>query len=190
MTQRGGSVELVALRSRWRRWTAIVELFASRRGRCRVSPQAYRALHGELTGRCRSLSASADGPSREFCRGLEDLVQPWMNTGALAKADREILNDLLARCRLAERELRERTRGPASRRRCAAALASTAIVAGSVLLARGVGRGWAPVPGLVKGWSDLTWSTIGTSSGTAPSLPWSIIVIPASLAVFARVARR
>jgi hypothetical protein len=190
MVRRGRSTELASLKSRWRRWTAIVELFASRRrGRSRVNPQAYRTLHRELTECCRSLAASADEPARVFCRTLEDLAQPWLNPGVLAKADREILDDLLIRCRQAESELGERTRDPAARRRCALVIMVSAVAAGLFVLVRGVDQGWSPVLGRVQGWSDMIRSTLRFSNGTASSFFWSILVIPVSLAILSRSRR-
>jgi hypothetical protein len=168
MDRRGGSTDLALLRARWRRWTAIVELFARRRrGRCRVDPQRYRALHGELIECCRSLAASADEPARGFCRRLEDLGRPWLSPGVFAKADREILENLLIRCRQAERELGERTPGTVARR-CVLGLMASAVVAGLFVLARGLGQGWPPVPGRARRRSRRMWSTSGSANGAAP----------------------
>jgi hypothetical protein len=180
MDRRGGSAELAALGVRWRRWTAIVALFARRRrGRSRVDPRAYRALHGDLTARCRSLAEGADGPSREFGRRLEVLALPWLDPGAFAKADRAILDDLLARCRRAEGELRERARDPAAPGRRALVTMASAAVAGLFVLAMGVDPGWSPVPARIRGWSG----------GTACLILASIVAIPASLATL-RLGRR
>jgi hypothetical protein len=190
MQSSGGSTELVALRARWRRWTAIVELFANRRrGRGRVDPQAYRALHRELTERCRSLAASADEPARSSYQTLENLVQPWLNPGVFAKADREILDDLLARCRRAERELGERTRGLAARRWCAPALMVSAAVAGLFVCAWGAGRGWPPIPGRVRAWSALIWPVLKRWVGPGRFFLSSIVVSPAAHSIVSRVAR-
>src|SRR4051794_31796911 len=95
--RRGGETpEYAALRDRWRRWTEVVELFARRRrARHRVDPRSYRALHAGVIESCRSASATADGPRRALCRDLENLAQPWLTTGALARADRDLLLDLL-----------------------------------------------------------------------------------------------
>src|SRR5438045_3553669 len=109
MRRRGRSTELAELRARWRRWAAIVELFARRRRRCRqVDPRAYETIHRELIASCRSLAATDNGPGRVVYRSLEDLARPWLTLSTLAKADREILLDLLIRCRMAERGMRAR----------------------------------------------------------------------------------
>jgi hypothetical protein len=185
------STALAALSSRWRRWTAIVEIFASRRrGRSRVNPEAYRALHRDLTRLCQSLAASADEPERVFCRTLESLVQPWLNPGVLARADREILDDLLNRCREAERELGERTQDPAARRRGALVIVVSAVMAGLFVLAQGVDQKWLLAPGRVQGWSDLFGSTLGTFNDKASLFILIIIVIPASLALLSCIRRR
>lgn len=100
MTRRERSPEKIALRRRFNRWAAIVELFARRRlARKRVDPQTYVTLHQELIASCRVLAASANGVEALFYRYLEDLVQPWLNLAVLARAERDILFDLLIRCK-------------------------------------------------------------------------------------------
>jgi hypothetical protein len=106
MKHRGESPEVAALKTHWRRWVGVVHLFASRRpGRRRVETQEYRILHKELMERCRALMASTNEVDRAFYHYLEDLAQPWLSLAVLAKADREIVIDLLERCRQAERQL-------------------------------------------------------------------------------------
>jgi multidrug transporter EmrE-like cation transporter len=98
------SPESAVLKARWRRWVKIVELFARERPACRrVDPGAYAILHKELVTSCRALAARASDVDAAFYRYIEDLVQPWLNPLVLGRADREILLDLLVRCRQAER---------------------------------------------------------------------------------------
>ena len=106
MKGRTGSLETAVLKTRWRRWLKIVELFASERpARRRVDPEAYGMLQKELVTTCRSLAAAANEVDGAFYRYLEDLVQPWLSPLVLWRADREILCDLLVRCRQVERAL-------------------------------------------------------------------------------------
>jgi hypothetical protein len=106
MKGQGNSAGLTALRQRWHRWTAIVELFArGRRGRLGVDPEEYCRLHKELLETCRGLADDPDQKERSFYGGLEELAQPWLTPRILAQADREITLDLLFRCQLAGQKL-------------------------------------------------------------------------------------
>jgi hypothetical protein len=111
MIRREPSLDKEALRKCWRRWAHIVELFARRRpARKRVDPQAYVELHRELTHMCRVLAPSANEAEATLYRYLEGLVQPWLNLAVLDRAERDILFDLLIRCREVETQLGGRTR--------------------------------------------------------------------------------
>jgi hypothetical protein len=113
MKGRTGSPETAVLKTRWRRWLRIVELFANERpARRRVDPEAYGMLQKELVTTCRSLAATANEVDGAFYRYLEDLVQPWLSPLVLGRADREILCDLLIRCRQVERALVGRSWSP------------------------------------------------------------------------------
>jgi hypothetical protein len=91
---------LRALRQHWRRWTEAVELFA-RCGRRRRRPHLddYESLHRELLAACRALAAASEGPRRTYYEGLEELAGPWLTCRVLERTDRDILVDLLFRCR-------------------------------------------------------------------------------------------
>ncbi len=111
MVGRTGLRETIALKIRWRRWVKIVELFARERPlRRRVDPRAYGVLHKELISSCRSLAASANEVDAAVYRYMEDIVQPWLSPVVLARADREILLDLLDCCQQVERALMGRSR--------------------------------------------------------------------------------
>jgi hypothetical protein len=111
MGGRTGLRETIALKIRWRRWVRIVELFARERPlRHRVDPRAYGVLHKELISSCRSLAASANEVDAAIYRYIEDIVQPWLSPVVLARADREILLDLLDCCHQAERAFIGRSR--------------------------------------------------------------------------------
>ena len=84
MRRREHSPEKIALRRRFSRWAAIVELFArGRPARKRVDPQAYVTLHRELIASCRVLAASANEVEAVSYRYLEDLAQPWLDPAVL-----------------------------------------------------------------------------------------------------------
>jgi len=90
----------------WRRWTAIIELFARRRlARNWVVTEQYSILHHELLEHCRVLAEASAPPGSAFYRSLEEMVQPWLTPYVLAHADQEILQDLLYRSLQAERQL-------------------------------------------------------------------------------------
>jgi hypothetical protein len=97
--------DVAALRRLWRRWTAVVELFARRgRARRRLNPAEYDRLHQDLLRACRSLAGGADEGRRRPCQRMESLAEPWMTPAALEKADGLVLFDLLARGRQVEGE--------------------------------------------------------------------------------------
>src|SRR5579864_1528173 len=106
MVRKARSGDLAALRRRWRKWTAMVELFARRRRRRRrVSFADYCRVHGELIAACKSLAESSEPAQRAFYEELAALAEPWMTPNVLARAERDIMFDLLLRCREAEHKL-------------------------------------------------------------------------------------
>jgi hypothetical protein len=151
----GVPAALRSLRPCWGRWTAVVELFANRRpGRRRVDPQAYLEVHRGLTEACRTSVDRGEEPGPDFFRRLEGLVLPWLDTSVLAKADREILLDLLAPCRDVEKELRCRVESPATVRCLVLGLTALATLAASVSrdsFGNGASSG---VLNHVAGWAD------------------------------------
>src|SRR4051794_8857333 len=158
MMGQGKSDELRALQERWHRWTAIVELFARhRRARCRVDEHAYCTLHREVIEGCRALARTADEAKRAFYQDLEALAHPWLTLAVLARENREILFDLLIRCRQAERELCGRPKAPAARGWTVPALAAVAAAVGAVLWTWIADRGWLPILNRVQDWSDVAW---------------------------------
>jgi hypothetical protein len=170
--------DLDTLRRCWRRWTAVVELFAKhRRGRRRVDPGAYAALHGELLAACRSLAGRTEGELAAFYRELEALAQPWLSPEVLARADGRLLADLLRRCRKKAHGLggsgpARWFRAPAVRLPGASAFVWLAVAAGVVLFFWKGGRVWrrawyaaddvwAPVWFFLKGISFPQWLAAG-----------------------------
>ncbi len=110
----------------WRHWRATVASFALRRPSRRfMDQQALTALRNQLLVTLRSHAEEVDGPEREFYLRLEGLILPWVSVRSLAREEREILQDLLARCQEVERILA---------RRSASAYASVWLVAVSLVL--------------------------------------------------------
>jgi hypothetical protein len=101
------------LRRRLERWREVVELYA--RG-FRGDPRKYAAAHGQLLQYCRETAQEAGDEQKPFYEDLEQIVRPWINTEALIQADKEILVEMLQRCRKAERELGGRSWLKARRR--------------------------------------------------------------------------
>jgi hypothetical protein len=159
MEWQGTENELAALRKGWRRWTAIVELFARRRrARQRVDPQAYYMLRHEVLDACQVLADMAtEKRRRAFYQALASLVQPWLTPHTLIQADREILFDLLSRCRRAERELNGRAWAMAVRKWALPGVAFLVVVAVAFLVVWNAA--WLLVPLLegVHGWSLTLW---------------------------------
>ena len=88
------------LRARWRRWTEMVRLVALRQGkRYAVEPKEYGTLHAGLLELCRTLASQSDAAARPTFEEIEDVLVPWANHNSLIWADREIVYQLLDRCR-------------------------------------------------------------------------------------------
>jgi hypothetical protein len=175
-----------ALAKLWHRWTTVVEQFATqKRGRHRLSGPAYSALHQDLLQTCRCLADTADKQGRGIYKNLESLAQPWMSPIALAKADLEVLSDLLRRCRQAERELAGRTGTRLVGIFAWLGLALAATIFWFVLL-NGFGNGgWASLRKQVNqelralrfalSSSDTTWIWIGGSGVLALLAAWLVM---------------
>ncbi len=74
-----------------------------------MDQQAYTSLRNQLLVTLRARAAEVQGPEREFYLRLEGLISPWVSVRSLAREDREILQDLLARCQQVERMLERRS---------------------------------------------------------------------------------
>jgi serine/threonine protein kinase len=95
----GFAVADESLTEAWCRWVDVVEGFARRRGnRLGISDTEYAGLHQRAVDACRACEGSAAGETRRRFADLRQRVAPWLSLEALARADREILADLLAHC--------------------------------------------------------------------------------------------
>jgi hypothetical protein len=177
-------------RTRWSRWAAIVEAFALRRpARNRVDPIAYGALYKELIAACRTLADSADAEERAYLEDLEVLFSPWLTPRTLARADREILEGLLARCRQVERELGGRgVRFPGLARILKVSLPAIGLAGGLVLL-RDSSVDPIAVVGLARNGSDVIWIAARRSTDLQRLGVVAAVVVVASIRVVSRAAR-
>ena len=119
------------------RWTATIASFAQGRlSRRFTDPQAFVVLRNQLLVTLRWRAAEVHGPEREFYLRLEELISPWVSTCSLAREDREILRDVLARCQQVGRILEGRSEGDAAGGRLAGgwlAVVSAVLAVASVL---------------------------------------------------------
>lgn len=131
------SADLVELRELFRRWTALVEFFTRRRSSGhRMRPREYCELHLGLLKAChQSQVRQAERTRQELFKELEKLAKPWGSLQSLATANRQVLSDLLVRCRQAEGVLNDQAGSFTSRQWVAGmCLLAIALVAGTVLV--------------------------------------------------------
>lgn len=191
MRPSNGGMELHALRRYWRRWTAIVELYARRRrGRGWLDPKQYAVLHGKLLAACRALAANGRESDRAFYLTLEDLARPWLSSSALEHADREILFDLFARCQEAGRLLRCWTWLDTVGRH-AGLLCVLLLVAVAVVLLGAAGEWlWGPL----LDWARDHWRMLVLAARHGDAPPWwavagGVVAVVGVILLFTRSAR-
>jgi hypothetical protein len=190
LTSHRGSPRIGALKTRWRRWVDIVDLFARRRpGRGRVDPREYVALHKELIQECRTLAESADEVEGVYYRYLADLVQPWLTPSVLARADHDILVELLARCLQVERQLGVRAWSRMIPVKAPQALLTLLLAVAAILLISTIGGGGYSVLDWLRSWSDVLWIAVKRSSDVERLCLIGIILIFVSIFSVSRTAR-
>ncbi len=134
----GQSHEIRHFAARWRRWTQIVRWFALHdKRRYNILPEEYHALQGELLDYAHHHSASADSAGFELLRAVEEMVAPWVNTEALARAQYEILLQLLRRCEEVQRLLEGRKAKRSNRHWAIIAFGAAGILLGIALVLGG-----------------------------------------------------
>ena len=84
------------------RWRTVVERHA--RG-VRSDSRKYAILYGDVVRRCRGLAAAAGEEHKALYEDVEKLLQPWLTSEALTRAEKDILIEVSQRCRQAERSL-------------------------------------------------------------------------------------
>jgi hypothetical protein len=190
MRRRGVSSEALALKNYWHRWVEIVERFALRRpSRRTVDSTQYRVLHKELTEKCRSLAASSNEVEATFYRYLEGLVQPWLTPAILARADREILQDLLARCLQAEQQLGGRRWARSIRRWALPLLLGFATVFTLVLGLFTIDRVGFPALRRLRDFSDDVWIAVTRSTEFERLTALGIVLLITSIIAVTRTAK-
>jgi hypothetical protein len=176
MNAPGGTPDLDTLKKNWRRWTAIVDMFARRkRARLHVDAANYSTLHQQVVEACRSLAERVEAPRRVFYQHLEQVAGPWLNLRILEHGEKEILFDLMERCRQAEKELGGRGRAAAIRRALPGVLLFAA-VAGLVLLAALASGWWTPVLAKIREWFGEVWFAVQHASLLQRAVAASVIV--------------
>jgi hypothetical protein len=194
MVPQGPTTDLLKLRAAWSRWTALVAMFVRRaRARLQVDAQAYHALHHQLLADCRTQAENAGEGKRAFYEGLETLAAPWLTLQCLARADGEILGDLLARCRLAEEQLGGQPCRPTAGRWVTTAV--TVLAAGALsLLALWLtlwvvqGKGNSAVEYLQDGWHTV-WLAIKSTTFPQRLLVGAVIAVVGGILVVSRTMR-
>jgi hypothetical protein len=190
MRRQGEPPEVVAMKARWCRWVEVVELFARRRaGRRRIDVEGYAVLYKELIQDCRALAESANEVEASFYRYLEDLVRPWMDPGVLARSDRDILLDLLVRCRQAERQLGIRTWLRSIPDWAPRALVMSLVAAAGITLFVAGAGGWLAALDRLRGWSDDVWFAVRNSSDVERLCVIGIVMTIVSIFTVQRTAR-
>jgi hypothetical protein len=140
-----------SLSAAWCQWVDIVEGFARRKGnRLGTTETDYATLHEAAVAACQACEDATTGETRQLFRALRERVQPWLSLAALARADREILGDLLAHCRHLEPLMTgERSRRSGYRKTAAICLGAAGLLGlawwatnGLNLTARRPGESW------------------------------------------------
>ena len=156
MTRRGEPKTRGELRRRLERWRQAVEVYA--RG-LRDDPQKYAAVHGQLLQYCREMAQEAGGQQKAFYEDVEQVVRPWINAQALIQADKEILIEMLQRCRMAERVLSGQSLLKVNRRWLKPILMVLAGGLSLAVLAWATVRWWLLLKGTFKGARfQITWA--------------------------------
>jgi hypothetical protein len=187
MSKQGSDGELFALRRCWRRWTAVVELFARRRpGRRRVDPREYELLRLELLRHCQRLGVGED--RRALCEQMANLVEPWLTPRALGHADCEILQDLVLRCRQVADQLGGGSRLLAITGWCVAGLG---LLGGAAsLVTWWESWDWDSAGQAARAWSASAWAAVRHTSTAQRMFALGTVVALAAILLISRTYSR
>ncbi len=173
------------LAERWRRWTRIVHRFAVRHEPCHaIDPTEYQAMHAALTKQCRAMAEGHD---------LLEILAPWVNLDSLARADRQLVCQLLGRCRQMQQELDGPSTARSIRHRARQVLlvAGLAALAGVVLLALcSSGPLTSAVVSASKHWFYVACNTVTRNQHQQRLVLGGILALFATMAVVWRSAKQ
>jgi hypothetical protein len=190
MRGRKQSPDIIVLRRLFKRWAAIVELFARRRpARKRVEAKAYVRIHRELIASCRVQAASANEVEAAFFRYMEDLAQPWLDLAVLGRADRDILFDLLIRCRHINVQLGGRSWTPLQWNWEIPAVLGTLFFAIMLLCMSKFSVGLSTILDYARGWSDDLWFSVARSSELQRLTVIGCVLVVVAMIAVSRTAR-
>jgi serine/threonine protein kinase len=142
-----------ALRTCWRRWTAVVETYAQRHGRHGLRAEEYRVLHQDLLQACRAAAVTAPLQARDFFQRMEAIARPWLNLQTFRHTESSLLKALLVRCQEVEWELNGR-RNPRNLGRFIGIFLLLLCPAGVGAWYGWAGHHWLPVLLRRLGWDD------------------------------------
>jgi hypothetical protein len=146
-------------------------------------------LYQDLIRDCRELATTANEVEAGFYRYLEELVRPWLSPSVLARTDRDILLDLLIRCRQAESRLGARSWLRSIPDWAPRALGGSLLAAAGILLFVGGAGGWSSALRRLQGWSDDLWFAVRHSSDTERLGFITIVLVIVSIIGVSRTAR-
>jgi hypothetical protein len=168
----------------------IVELFARRRaGRTRLDPQEYIELHRQLITISRALASSANEVEAAFYGYLEDLLKPWMDLDIMGRADRDILFDLLIRCRHVDAQLGGRSWFCVLRGRRVPAFLGALSFAIILLCMNRISVLFSTVMGYAQAWSYLLYLRAIYSTDVERLFVVGLVLIAVSIYMVSRTAR-
>src|SRR5579864_7654788 len=189
MRQRRGASAVAELRRYWEQWTSIVELFArQRRTRKHVDPEVYEAVYNDVLHACRSIASMLDGEEQVYFQDLEQLALPWVSTKSFEHTDRDILSDLLTRCRRAERELGGRARAFLDFHEAVRFLLSVTVAAGLIFLFWTTARAWMPILDHNQNWTEAVRISIDRTRYVHHLIIPGVLVVTVSSFMVSRTA--
>lgn len=186
----GESNAIEELRDHWVHWTSLVELFVRRRrARHKVSAEAYEQAHAQVVQSCRWMVSMVDDDEKTYFRGLEELAAPWVSPSSFRMHDREILGNLLHRCRRVERELGARRLVLPDLHKPTRLVLSLMAFLAFMFVFWTAGAAWSPILQRGRTWSDAVAICVHRTRYVHHILIPGILVVTASSYVVARSAR-
>ncbi len=194
MAEPSGIEPISDLAERWRRWTRIVRLFATRHDRRHaIDSSEYQAMHATLTKHCRAMAKSQDSRQPSVVQELLEILAPWVNLDSLARADRQLVCQLFERCRQTQQVLDGPTAAHTIRYRTCRALlvAGLAALAGAVVLTVcNSGPLTSPAVSATKHWFYVACNTVTRNQFQQRVLLGGVLAVFGTMAVVWRSAKQ